>query len=415
VANRLYTVVEGMGIAFDALRSNKVRAGLTILGIAIGVFVVVVMAAAVRGINQSVAKDFESAGPTTFFVSRYPISFEACDGSGETCKWLRNPPLRTSELRGIQALPTVRAAGARLDFSAPVKYKDRSLSSTQVIGFTPNWTVIDAGGDVHTGRSFTESEESGGAPVVVIDDTMAERLFAGSDPIDKEVLISSRPFRVIGVYHYDASFLSGGDRPRAIIPLTTAKRRLNAWTDQIGLAVVPRQTASRDEAVDDVTAYLRGLRGLRPSEESNFAIITQDKLFETYNKIFGMFFLVMIALSAVGLIVGGVGVVAIMMISVTERTREIGVRKALGATRFTILLQFLIEAITLTAIGAAIGLFVGWLVSLGVRAATPVPASVPPWAVLAALVASAVTGIAFGMFPAARAARLDPVEALRYE
>jgi putative ABC transport system permease protein len=415
VANRLYTVVEGMGIAFDALRSNKVRAGLTILGIAIGVFVVVVMAAAVRGINQSVAKDFESAGPTTFFVSRYPISFEACDGSGETCKWLRNPPLRTAELRGIQALPTVRAAGARLDFSAPVKYKDRSLSSTQVIGFTPNWTVIDAGGDVHTGRSFTESEESGGAPVVVIDDTMAERLFAGSDPIDKEVLISSRPFRVIGVYHYDASFLSGGDRPRAIIPLTTAKRRLNAWTDQIGLAVVPRQTASRDEAVDDVTAYLRGLRGLRPSEESNFAIITQDKLFETYNKIFGMFFLVMIALSAVGLIVGGVGVVAIMMISVTERTREIGVRKALGATRFTILLQFLIEAITLTAIGAAIGLFVGWLVSLGVRAATPVPASVPPWAVLAALVASAVTGIAFGMFPAARAARLDPVEALRYE
>src|SRR5688500_14771915 len=192
-----------MGIAFDALRSNKVRAGLTILGIAIGVFVVVVMAAAVRGINQSVAKDFESAGPTTFFVSRYPISFEACDGSGETCKWLRNPPLRTAELRGVQALPTVRAAGARLDFSAPVKYKDRSLSSTQVVGFTPNWTVIAAGGDVHTGRSFTESEESGGAPVVVIDDTMAERLFAGSDPIDKEVLISSRPFRVIGVYHYD--------------------------------------------------------------------------------------------------------------------------------------------------------------------------------------------------------------------
>ena len=414
-SNRLVTVLEGMAIAFDALRSNKVRAGLTILGIAIGVFVVVVMAAAVRGINQSVAKDFESAGPTTFFVSRYPISFEACDGSGETCKWLRNPPLRIPELRGIQALASVRAAGARLDFSAPVKYKDRSLSNTQVIGFTPNWTVIDGGGDIAVGRSFTESEEAGGAPVVVINDVMVDRLFTGSDPIDKEVLISGRPFRVIGVYHFEGSFLSGVDRPRAIVPLTTAKRRLNAWTDQIGLAVVLRATADRDEVVDDVTAYLRGLRGLRPSEESDFAIITQDKLFETYNKIFGMFFMVMIALSAVGLLVGGVGVVAIMMISVTERTREIGVRKALGATRATILLQFLIEAITLTAIGAAVGLFVGWLVSLGVRAATPVPASVPPWAILAALVASAVTGIAFGMFPAARAARLDPVEALRYE
>ena len=413
--NRMHTVVEGVGIAFDALRSNKVRAGLTILGIAIGVFVVVVMAAAVRGINQSVAKDFESAGPTTFFVSRYPISFEACDGSGETCKWLRNPPLRTSELRGIQALGSVRAAGARLDFSAPVKYKDRSLASTQVIGFTPNWTVIDGSGDIHPGRSFTESEEASGAPVVVINDVMVDRLFSGSDPIDKEVLISGRPFRVIGVYHYEASFLAGGERPRAIVPLTTAKRRLNAWTDQIGLAVVPRASVSRDEAVDDVTAYLRGLRGLRPSEESDFAIITQDKLFETYNKIFGMFFLVMLALSAVGLLVGGVGVVAIMMISVTERTREIGVRKALGATRLTILLQFLIEAITLTSIGAALGLLVGWLVSLGVRAATPVPASVPPWAVLAALAASCITGVAFGMVPAARAARLDPVEALRYE
>ena len=146
-----------------------------------------------------------------------------------------------------------------------------------------------------------------------------------------------------------------------------------------------------------------------------FAIITQDKLFETYNNIFGVFFLVMIALSAVGLLVGGVGVVAIMMISVTERTREIGVRKALGATRGTILWQFLVEAATLTGIGAIIGLLAGWLGAIGIRTATPIAASMPPMAVVAALAASVITGVLFGMLPALRASRLDPVVALRHE
>ena len=183
----------------------------------------------------------------------------------------------------------------------------------------------------------------------------------------------------------------------------------------IGISVVPREAVSRDEALDEVTALMRQRHGLRPAVDNDFAIITQDKLFETYNKVFGMFFLVMIVLSAIGLIVGGVGVIAIMMISVTERTREIGVRKALGATRATILWQFLVEAVTLTGIGAAIGLVVGVLLSLLVRAATPIPASVPAWAVAAALGTSAFTGILFGLLPAARASRLDPVDALRYE
>ena len=415
LGSRLYSLVEGVTIAVDSLRANKVRAGLTILGIAVGVFVVVVMSAAVHGINVSVAREFESTGPTTFFVSRYPISFEACDGSGETCKWLRNPPVRMNELRGIQELGSVFAAGARLDMTQPVKRRDRALSGAQVVGFTPNWTQIDGGGDISPGRSFTVAENNSAASVVVINDEMAERLFGDGDPIDKEIQIRGSTFRVIGVYHYKASFLSGGNRARAIVPIEAAKRHLNAWTDQIGLAVVPRTTVSRDEAIDDVTAYLRGLRGLRPAEESSFAIITQDKLFETYNKIFGMFFLVMLVLSAIGLIVGGVGVIAIMMISVTERTREIGVRKALGATKATILWQFLVEAVTLTGIGAAVGFVVGWVIALLVRSYTPIEASIPPLAILAAFGASVLTGVLFGLFPAARAARLDPVEALRHE
>jgi putative ABC transport system permease protein len=199
------------------------------------------------------------------------------------------------------------------------------------------------------------------------------------------------------------------------MPVTALQRALNVSRSDMSLVVKPRADVSRDVMVDDVTATLRGVRGLRPVEADNFAVLTQDQLFETYDKIFGMFFLVMIALSAVGLIVGGVGVVAIMMISVTERTREIGVRKALGATRLTILWQFLIEAVTLTGIGAMAGLVGGWLISTLIRTATPIAASIPPGAVVAALAASAVTGVVFGMLPALRASRLDPVDALRHE
>jgi putative ABC transport system permease protein len=412
---RIFSLFEGVGIALESLKSNRVRAALTILGVAVGVFVVVVISAAIHGINSSVAKDFERAGPKTFFLSRYPITFEACDGSDDTCKWRHNPRLTYADAKALGELPSIRAASARLGLSKEVRYKDRVLSSTQVIGQTANWTIVDNAGDLYPGRSFTESEELNGDRVVIVNDEMATRLFGDSDPIDKLVSIGGVPFTVIGVYHYEASFLTGGNRPRAIIPFETAYRSLGAGIGGVGIAIVPRDNVTRDEAEDDIIAALRARRGLRPSAENNFAIITQDKLFETYNKVFGMFFLVMIVLSAIGLLVGGVGVVAIMMISVTERTREIGVRKALGATRATILWQFLVEAVTLTGIGAVIGLVVGGGVAEIIRHATPIKAAVPPMAIVAALGASAVTGVLFGMLPAMRAARLDPVEALRYE
>jgi len=415
---RLSAVTEGVRIAIDAVRANKVRAGLTILGIAVGVFVVVAIAAAVHGINESVAKDFASTGPTTFFVSRYPISFENCDGSENTCKWLRNPPIRSGEIEALRRLPTVDAVGERLDWGAKVRYRGTELSATSVEGYSAEWTAISAP-EVYPGRAFTQAEARTGARVAVITTLMAERLFGDADPIGKTVTLNDVPFDVIGVFKDNSSFLSGGERPKAVVPVTALVRHIGARESNIGLAVKPRDNrapaVARDLAIDDVTATLRGLRGARPAEASSFAIIAQDTLFETYDKIFGMFFLVMIALSGVGLIVGGVGVVAIMMISVTERTREIGVRKALGATRATILWQFLVEAATLTGIGGMIGLFVGWIGTLAIRTFTPIEASIPPLAVVAALGASAITGILFGILPASRAAKLDPVEALRYE
>ena len=410
---QLKPLAEGVVIALDALRANKVRAALTILGIAIGVFVVVIISAAIHGVNSSIAAEFERAGPTTFFVNRFPITFEACDGSDDTCLWSNNPPFHSAEWDAIGDLPSVQQVTVRTGVSAPIKYRDRQLSSTGVSAYSSGWLEVD-GGDIKEGRDFTEAEEKSGARVVIINDRMAERLFGDGDPMGKTIMIRESPFDVIGIYETGGSFMGEGERPRAIVSLTAGRRYLNANTDWTDITVKPRGD-NRDATIDDVTATLRAMRGLRPGQPNDFSIITQDKLFETWNQLTGVFFLVMFVLSAVGLIVGGVGVVAIMMISVTERTREIGVRKAMGATRRVILWQFLVEATTLTAIGAVTGLVFGWMISTIIRSATPIATSVPPGAIVAALLASCLTGIMFGMLPATKAARLDPVEALRYE
>jgi putative ABC transport system permease protein len=413
--------LEGVRIAIDAMRANKVRAALTILGVAVGVFVVVVMSAAVHGINESVAKQFESAGPTTFYVNRWPITFEACDGSDDTCRWRSNPRITFAEMDAIGRLSSVAEVMPQMGWSVQSRYRDKLLSSVQLLGVGANWPAINPP-DMQDGRMFTEQESRSAAPVVILNTNAKQQLFGDEDALGRAITLTSLrgnnvggSFTVIGVWKDNVSFLTGGDHPKMVTSIYALERKVGAQTQYMSLIIKPSITVSRDQAIDEVTASLRGQRGLRPSHESNFAVITQDKLFDTFNKIFGMFFLVMIALSSVGLLVGGVGVVAIMMISVTERTREIGVRKALGATRGIILWQFLVEAVTLTATGAAIGLIVGWIVALIVNATTPIQASVPPLAVVAALGSSAITGIVFGMLPALKASRLDPVAALRYE
>ena len=414
-------LLEGVTIALEALRANKARAGLTIMGVALGVFVVVAMSSIVRGINESFRRDLEAAGPTSFYVYRRPIGgFNSCDGSVETCPERRNPPISLEEVAAIERLPTIRAVTAHIGTGATFKYKDKKLQAGMEV-YTPNWTEVD-GGDIYPGRNFTYAENAAGANVVLVNDKLAETLFGLSEPINKEILIDDVKFTVIGFYHYTSSPMGtptsagGGDSPKAIVPFESARRHLNLWMRGNNLIVKPLSGVSVQEAVDDVTATLRGHRGLRPSQPNTFDIVTQDRLWAIYNKLFGTFFVVGLALSSVGLLVGGVGVVAIMMISVTERTREIGVRKALGATRLTILWQFLVEAVTLTGIGASVGLVLGILVAIGVRTAWPaVPASTSWSSVVAALGISAVTGVVFGMLPAIRAAKMDPVVALRLE
>ena len=412
--DRLFALFEGVAIAFDAIRQNKVRAALTILGIAVGVFVVTAMSAAVHGINAGVAESMAAAGPTSFYVTKAPAGLNNCNGSADSCPWRHFPRLTLEESEAIARQPGIKAVVAQTSTSASFKYADRTIPAADVDVFTPNWLDVQ-GGEVDPGRSFTAREDRDADNVVLINEPMVGQLFPDSNAVGKTVAVNGMPFRVIGIYQPIPSIFSSNDKPKAIIPFETARRRLNASVWWLFITVRPREGVAQDVAIDQAIAALRTKRMLKPAEENSFYITTQEKAMEMYDKIVGTFFLVMLTLSAIGLMVGGVGVVAIMMISVTERTREIGVRKALGATRGTILWQFLVEAATLTLVGAVVGLVVGALLTWAIRAFSPIDATIPPLAIVAALAASAFTGILFGLLPAARASKLDPVEALRYE
>ena len=283
-----------------------------------------------------------------------------------------------------------------------------------VDAYTAGWTDVD-GGDISPGRSFTDNENTNADQVIIVNDKMKDALFDQSDAVGKIVAVDGKPFTVIGVYHPLANFFSNNDKPGAIIPFETGRRKLQYGVRWMDLTVKPKDGVAQDVAMDEVTATLRTHRRLRPSAEDTWFLYGQDKVMELYNSTVQIFFIVVLALSAIGLLVGGVGVIAIMMISVTERTREIGVRKALGATKAMILWQFLVEAATLTVIGAVTGLIIGSGLAYAIRANTSIDATIPPLAIVAALVTSAVTGMLFGLLPAFSAARLDPVEALRYE
>jgi putative ABC transport system permease protein len=411
----LSRTAEGVLIAIDSVRSNKARAALTILGVAIGVMVVIAMASMITGINRSVVAELETLGPRTFFVNRFfQDGLVISDGSDELSPWRRNPWLTVEEAQMIRRLPLVREVTWRESTSGPVSYQDVDLASVQIVGFTPSWIGV-VGGTITEGRNFTPAEFAAGALVAVVNDKMAESLFPGLDPIGKRLKVAGQPFEVVGMYVEAGSLFGGGQAPVVTIPHSTFTKVADYWKGWLQIAVTPIEGATVLDTQDQVIAAMRTARGLKPAEENNFAVVSQDRILASFDNITSGFFLVMLALSSVGLMVGGVGVVAIMMISVTERTREIGVRKALGATRAEIMFQFLVEAATLTLFGGVVGMLLGAGIAWGVRSFTPIPAAVPLWSVAAAVAVSTVTGIFFGLYPASRASRLDPVDALRYE
>jgi len=250
---------------------------------------------------------------------------------------------------------------------------------------------------------------------------LADELFGDRDPIGRRIRVSagrrgvSEAFTVVGVFEPEPNIFTAAIKNWAVFPYTSAMKRLKASNWQAQILIVPRDDVPQAEVIDQVVGAMRVARGLRPAEENNFAVLRSAQLLEQFDRLTGVFFLVMLALSSVGLMVGGIGVIGIMMISVTERTREIGVRKALGATRREILWQFLVEAAVLTLLGGALGMLIGWGVASFVRNFTPIPAAIPLWSVVAALAMAILTGMLFGLLPAHRASRLEPVAALRYE
>ena len=411
---KLRVLGEGATIAVDALRSNKLRSALTILGVVIGVTTVMAMASIVQGVRSQIMSTIEVAGPTTFYVMRY-FSQTPLDPNNLPYEVRIRPVLDREDAEAIRRIPEIRYAGLWIQLFTRIEYQGERTQLVTVFAADDRYMEIQ-GGTLLRGRFFTRSELSG-AGVAVLEVAVADRLFGRVDPLGRTVRVSGRPLRVIGIYQKPANiFEPPSQEIGGVIPYETARHGfLYDETNALFICVKPDAGVTVERAQDLVTVALRRARELRPGVPNTFDMISQDQILETVNGLTSVFFLVMVALSGVALLVGGIGVMAIMMVSVTDRTREIGLRMAVGATRRDILWQFLVEAATLTVLGGLIGIAAGLLAGEVLKGALELEAGVPLWSAVVAILVSGGIGLAFGVLPANRAARMDPVEALRHE
>jgi putative ABC transport system permease protein len=418
-------------LALDTLRANKLRSGLTVLGVVIGITAIVGMTSLIRGFDQSLRDSISELGPNTIFVAKFSgLSLAAGRDFAELA---RRPNLTTQDARAIEKLaPSAQYVDVWLggggEVSERVFYRGERTSPLAILGATEDFAAVNFV-KLSFGRFFTTSEVDHRRKVIVLGDTPYQALFAksGTEPIGKKVRVRGNEYTVIGVLGKRPSpgNINGGQDDFVVIPQTThqvAFTRNNfrgpgggANGGSAMIVVVPREGTPRDQALNEVEEIVRIRHGLKLDEPNDFDILTQDAALKVWDQVSRATFLALVVISSIALMVGGIGVMAIMMISVTERTREIGVRKALGARRREILVQFLTEAIVLTSIGGVLGIVFGSAIGLTVNLATGFPISLPWWSYALGLGFSATVGIVFGMIPAVRASRLDPIEALRYE
>jgi len=405
----LFGIWEAMGMGLQGIRAYKMRAFLTILGVVMGIVTVTGMSSILAGLNANVAQSVAKFGSSTIFVRPFAPGERVDDD-----EWRRRKAITLDEVEAIADRSAVKAiAPIQVTNAESVKFGPERARDVRVFGTTPAYEEVHDT-YVSRGRFLSALDTNRAAPVAVLGGDVVDALFPFLDPIDKEISLDGRRFRVIGVLERKGKFLWFSVDNMILIPVNSLIKRDQRFNFMVA-DVLPVSHAAIPQAIDEVRETLRRQRRLKYLERDDFAVFAQDTFTELYQKITGGIYLVMIAISSIGLLVGGVGVMNIMLVSVTERTREIGVRKALGATRRDILWQFLTEAMTLTGTGGVLGILIGLGAALLINTFSPFPAVIQPTWILVAFFTSMAVGLTFGLWPAAKAARLDPIEALRYE
>ena len=405
-------VLENLRMALFTLRSHKMRSSLVILGVGIGVTTLIFMVTILFGMGEKISADIRSSDNAVINLAKFSFLV-----GGNPRDFAHRPDLTPADLRAIRRdLPSVRLADFQQQpqWQTILSYRGEKTGIVSVIGASSHFPMVYTI-EIRLGRHFTEQEATSSAKVVVLGAGPFNDLFPNVDPIGKRIRIRGELHTVIGVYKERDSLFGGFADNFGLVPYTTFRSQWAQDTDQVNIACVPRDGADMQQVSDDLTALMRQRHGLRPADDDDFAVITSDAVEDFVAQFTGPIGLVLVVLGSIGLMVGGIGVMAIMLVSVTERTREIGIRKSVGAKKADILYQFLVEAATLTSIGGIAGLALGVGSAKAVALLLHLPAVIPAeWALLA-VVFSAAIGIIFGLYPASRAARLDPIEAMRNE
>jgi putative ABC transport system permease protein len=411
---------ENVSFALVAMRAQKLRTFLTLLGVVAGVATVIMMVSFVTGFDRSVTKAFSRFGTQLVQFQKYEPRFGG--GPGDVPEEQRNRrDLTLEDAAALKRLATLAGAVSPERYfgrGAEVRTRRQIANSPVIVGSTPDYASAN-NGYVQDGRFLIDADLRHASHVAVLGTDVADALFPHQDPIGRPITIDGRAYQVIGVLEKKGAFLGGSSDNLLIVPLTAFDEQYpqirNGGRDTLHIATVPRRAEDYDALVEQETAILRTHRKLRPNQQNDFATFTSQGMLSNFRQITGGVAAVMILIAGIALIVGGVGVMNIMLVNVTQRTREIGLRKALGATRRDVAVQFLAEAVTLTGVGGAIGIAVGLGAALAARLAFDFQAAAPLWSVLLGFGVSTAVGLVAGIWPAIKAAQKDPIEALRYE